>query len=233
MRTKKISSLLIFISSKRNKMYLNCKTYFSFHYGTYATEELVDQGAEKGATVMALTNINSTCDAWDFVQYCREKNIKPILGAEIRNGSRLLYILLAKRNRGFRWINEFISGHLVEKKDFPPGAEDGPFFESPDDGVVIYPLGSRPPEDLLVNEYIGVLPGEARKIMRWPVERYREKLVARTPVTFKNKIYYNLHRLLRAIDKNTLLSKLPVEEQAAPDEYFIRPEEIIEAFQQA
>ena len=80
-------------------MYINCKTYFSFHYGTFATEELVKAGVEAGATELALTNINSTCDAWDFVQYCRQQNIKPILGVEIRNGHKLLYILLAKTSQ--------------------------------------------------------------------------------------------------------------------------------------
>jgi len=212
-------------------MYLNCKTYFSFHYGTYSTEELVNEGAEKGVRAMALTNINTTCDAWDFVQYCREKNIKPVLGAEIRNGSRLLYILLARNNRGFRWINEFLSGHLVEKTDFPEGADGVPFFDGPDDGFVIYPLGSRLPEELQVNEYIGVLPGEVLKLVRLPLDRYPEKFVARHPVTCQNKTYYNLHRLLRAIDRNVLLSKLPVEEQAGQDEYFMGPDRIIEAFQ--
>jgi DNA polymerase III alpha subunit len=38
-----------------------------------------------GVTALALTNINSTCDAWDFVKHCREAQIKPILGVEIRN----------------------------------------------------------------------------------------------------------------------------------------------------
>jgi len=99
-------------------MYLG-KTYFSFKYGTYSTKQLVSEGVEAGATALALTNINSTCDAWDFVQYCREEGIKPILGVEIRNGNSLLYILLAANNNGFRWINEFLSEHLLEKKDFP------------------------------------------------------------------------------------------------------------------
>ncbi|HVV05254.1 MAG TPA: DNA polymerase III subunit alpha [Puia sp.] len=213
-------------------MYLNCKTYFSFRYGTYSTEELVSEGAEKGARAMALTNINTTCDAWDFVQYCREKHIKPVLGAEVRNGHRLLYILLARNNQGFRWINEFISGHMLEKKDFPDVVQGASFFDRPDDGYVIYPLGSRLPQDLLVNEYIGVLPGEVGKLVRWPAGQYGDKLVARVAVTFQNKTYYNVHRLLRAIDKNVLLSRLQAEELAGEDEYFRSAGEIIQAFRE-
>src|SRR4051812_2382268 len=58
-------------------MYL-CKTYFSFKYGTFSTEEVVKAGVEAGLSSMALTNINSTCDAWDFVQFCREQGIRPV-----------------------------------------------------------------------------------------------------------------------------------------------------------
>jgi DNA polymerase III alpha subunit len=73
-------------------LYLNCKTYFSFKYGTFATEELVNTGAGFGAKCLAITNINNTCDAWDFVDFCEQKNIKPIIGVEIRNEDKLLYV---------------------------------------------------------------------------------------------------------------------------------------------
>jgi DNA polymerase III alpha subunit len=72
-------------------MYLNCKTYYSFRYGTYSTEELVNQAVEKGISSLALTNINSTVDAWPFVKLCEKNNIKPIIGVEIRNDDELLY----------------------------------------------------------------------------------------------------------------------------------------------
>jgi DNA polymerase III alpha subunit len=230
-------------------MYLG-KTYFSLKYGTYSTKELVKQAVDAGATSLVLTNINATCDAWDFVQYCREEGIKPILGAEIRNGNKLLYILLAANNRGFRWINAFLSDHLLEKREFPEKRADV-FFEQPGDGFVIYPLGLRAPEDLLENERIGVLPEEAGKLLRLPLgggtaaagmggamaagagaAAARGKWVIRQPVTFQNKVYYNLHRLLRAVDCNTLLTKLKAEDLAGQREYFVPQAEIMAAFRQ-
>jgi len=201
-------------------MYL-CKTYFSFKYGTFSTEEVVKAGVEAGATSLALTNINSTCDAWDFVQFCRKQRVKPILGVEIRGDGQLLYILLAANDKGFRWINEFLSEHLTEKKPFPCSAVGAPFFSQgcdgrsvASDGFVIYPLGGRAPADLLQNERIGVLPGEVGKLLKMSVTDYPDKWVIRQPVTFQNKIYYNLHRLLRAADLNTLLTKVKPEELA-------------------
>ena len=101
-------------------MYLNCKTYFSFRYGTFSTKELVQAASERGVTALALTNINTTCDVWDFVKYCREEGIKPIAGSEIRDieSGQLLYILIAANNKGMAWINEFISDHLLNKREF-------------------------------------------------------------------------------------------------------------------
>src|ERR1700674_1636572 len=119
-------------------MYINCKTYFSFRYGTIGTEELVRIAAENGATALALTNINNTCDAWDFVDFCLKQAIKPILGSEIRNEHQLLYILIAANNDGFAWINEFLSQHLLDKIPFPAIAAERPFFTFSADGYVIY-----------------------------------------------------------------------------------------------
>jgi len=212
-------------------MYLT-KTYFSFKYGTFSTEELVKAGADAGATALALTNINSTCDAWDFVQFCQEQGIKPILGAEIRNGNKLLYILLAANNKGFRWINEFLSEHLLQKKAFPEHATETHFFTDPSDGFVIYPFQGKAPEALLQNECIGVLPGEAGKLLKMPLAANSGKWVIRQPVTFQNRVYYNLHRLLRAVDLNTLLTKLKPEDLADEQEYFLSQADILSVFRQ-
>jgi len=210
-------------------MYLG-KTYFSFKYGTFSTVELVNAAAEEGLTALALTNINTTCDAWDFVQYCRDQDIKPILGAEIRNDNKLLYILLAANDHGFRQINEFLSEHQLKRRPFPDCATQ--VFTNPSDGFIVYPLGSRPPGDLLENERIGVQPAEVGKLLRQPLSACRDKFMIRQPVTFQNKTYYNLHRLLRAIDRNTLLTKLQPDDLAADQEYLLPQVDILTAFRQ-
>lgn len=212
-------------------MYINCKSYFSFHYGTFSTEELVKTGAETGATALALTNINNTCDAWDFVSLCRQEGIKPILGTEIRNGDQLLYILLAANNKGFAWINDFLSTHLQQHKPFPEKAVQHPFFTDLWDGYVIYPMENKTAEELLPNELLGVLPTEVNKLFGL-TPSLRDKYVIRQPVTVQNKKYHNVHRLLRAVDKNVVLSKLPAAAICAPDEYFIAQARLFEVFQQ-
>ncbi len=210
-------------------MFINCKSFFSFRYGVFKTEELVQLAAERGIKTLGLTNINTTCDAWDFVFYCYRYQIKPILGVEVRNGDELLYILLAANNEGFTWINAFLSDHAINQKPFPPVLHSH-FFDHPGDGFVIYPLGSRLPEMLRENERIGILFSEVNKLFTMDTGLYAGKLVIRHPVTFDSKAQYNTHRLLRAIDKNILLSKLPESAQASMSERFMSAEVLAEYF---
>jgi DNA-directed DNA polymerase III PolC len=204
-------------------MYLNCKTYFSFKYGTFGTEELVKQAAEFGITQIALTNINNTCDAWDFVDYCRQNHVRPILGSEIRNGNEFCYILLAKNNQGFEQINRFISEHLQEEKSFP---------KRPDLANVycIYSFGSIAIKELQAHEYIGIQSTEINKLFGLSIEVHAEKYVIRHPVSFQNETYYNVHRLLRAIDKNTILTKQDPKDLAGKNEVFCPPSQLLEVF---
>src|SRR3954465_4273350 len=139
-------------------MYLNCKTWFSLRYGTIETERLVELADRSAVASLALTNINSTADAWDFVYYCNEKHIKPVVGAEIRNDISFMYVLLARNNQGFLEINRFLSTHLQKKMVFP----DQPRFSQ--DVLVIYPLGKYQPEQLQSNELIGVQTTEVNKL---------------------------------------------------------------------
>ena len=205
-------------------MYINCKTYFSYRYGTYSTQALVDEAAELGIRSLALTNINGTPDAWDFVDFCRLKNIKPLLGCEIRNGNVLCYILLARNNAGFMHINRFISYHKHTKSNYPERPENN------ENVYVIYPLAFLRPDQLTENELISVKPGEVNKLLSIPVHKHPSKFVIRRPVTFQNKTHYNLHRLLRAVDQNTLLSKLLPEDVASPDERYMPEAELIGHF---
>jgi DNA-directed DNA polymerase III PolC len=206
-------------------MYLNCKTWFSFKYGTYGTEELVKKAAELGINQLALTNINNTCDAWDFVEHCRNNQVKPVIGAEIRNESELCYILLAKNNNGLEEINRFISQHLQEKKPFPKRPDLGDIF-------CIYPFGTFSVNELQAHELIGVQITDINKLFGLSVQVHAHKYVIRHPVSFQNSTYYNLHRLLRAIDKNTILSKQDPKDLAGKHETFFTPAQLFEAFQQ-
>ena len=218
-------------------MYLNCKTWFSFRYGTIETRALVKLARGFGISSLALTNINNTQDVWDFVDFCQQEGIKPVAGVEIRNDSHLCYILLARNNEGFFTINRFLSEHLHEKKPFPAR----PLFTG--NVYTIYPFGRYRPEEMQPDEFIGVQTNEVNKLYGTSMKLYAQKFVVCHPVTFHNewdeqkKVFkkdtgmgYNVHRLLRAIDKNIIGTKQQPADVAAPHEQFMAPSDLLNIF---
>ena len=204
-------------------MYINCKTFFSYRYGTYSTEELVNAAEELGVTSMAITNINNTADCWSFYQLCKQKSIKPVLGVEVRNEDTYCYLLLARNNKGFEQINRFVSYYLINKIAFPE-------IPSVDENVnIIYPL----PDTLRqykANEYIGIKAEQVNKLFGKDIEAIKNHLIIQQPVTYQNKKYYYLHCLLRAIDKNIVLSKLQPEQAAGKQETFIKAAQLLSSY---
>jgi DNA-directed DNA polymerase III PolC len=207
-------------------MYLNCKTNFSFRYGTFKTEELVIEAESLGVEAMAITNINNTCDVWDFIDHCNEAGIKPVAGVEIRNESTFLYILLAINNNGLLEINKFLSLHLQENSPFENR------YPSSENVFVIYPFGRLEADQLNANEFIGVQITEVNKLYNINTDAPRGKYVIRHPVTFRNEDMYIAHRLLRAVDKNIVISKQQREDVAERHENFIAPSLLMQKFSQ-
>ncbi|MCA6441250.1 MAG: DNA polymerase III subunit alpha [Pseudanabaena sp. M57BS1SP1A06MG] len=202
-------------------MYLDAKTYYSFCFGTYSTQGLVDAALEQGVSTLALCNINCTYDHWEFVKLCREAGIKPVLGVDVRNGDTPCYLLIAKNNEGLCWINGFLSLHLIEKKDFP----DSPFAS--DDVFVIYPYGSKEAQTLKSNERIGIKPYEVSSILNFlPGYHY----VIHQPVVVQDSEHYYLHYLLRAIDKNLLFSAMQPEYCCHRQDVLLPPAKLLQAF---
>ncbi len=207
-------------------MYLNCKTVFSFRYGTYSTNELVDAAVEHGVNALAITNINNTCNCWEFVKICLEKQVKPVIGTEIRNGDEFLYLLIAADNKGVSQINAFLTSHLINKTTFPAR----PDITALSNCNIVFPFGICDPGDLKFNEYIGLLPSEAGRLYKIDVIKHQSRFLIRQPVTVRDKAHHNLHRLLRAIDKNVLLSQLPSTSVCNEEETFLSPAALLTAF---
>jgi DNA polymerase-3 subunit alpha len=61
------------------------------------------------------------------------------------------------------------------------------------------------PEKLLEHEFIGVRENELNLLINPELKSLIHKMVILHPVTFKTDEEYKLHKVLRAIDGNTLL----------------------------
>jgi DNA-directed DNA polymerase III PolC len=207
-------------------MYLNCHSYFSFKYGTMSVPQLLTEAQSKGITSFVLTDINNTSACLEFVREASKYNIKPIAGIDFRLGVKQQYVGIAKNNAGFLELNEHLSDYLSEKITFESQA---PEFKN---SYVIYPFNAVHPKALRENEYIGIKITDLNKLLFSQVKNYPEKLVILHPVTFRHKKDFNAHRLLRAIDNNTLLSKLPVTEQAHENEVMLLETELSRIFEE-
>jgi DNA-directed DNA polymerase III PolC len=213
-------------------MYLNCHSFFSLNHGTLSPEVLVAEAQKRGITRLALTDINNTSGVFDFVQFCQQVHLDPVVGIEFRNGFSLCYIGLAASPAGFENLNRWLSEHLFASKKFPAEAPEmeGVFW--------IYPRQNMPGRLPLPAEWLGI---RAQEWQQWQFKKqksnslfakWENKTVAWQPVTFLDKTGFNLHRLLRCIDQNSLLSKLDPGSYAAPDEWFPAPEEMLSAFKE-
>ncbi len=208
-------------------MYINCHTYYSLRFGTFSEVDLLELAKEKDIETLALTDINNTSACLNFIRKSEDFNIKPVIGIDFRNGAIQQYVGLAKNNRGFQQLNEFLSHHSQKKKRIPHEAPtlSDVFFIYPFENVLLYDKTTFQP-----NEFIGVSVEELKKLPFSNLKKFKDKLVIQQQVSIRNKRDFNAHRLLRAIDKNTLLSKLDKSEQCSLTDTMLRKTELLEAF---
>ena len=191
-------------------MYLNCHSYYSLRYGAFSEVELLQLAIENNIETLVLTDINNTSACMNFVQQAKKLGIKPLIGVDFRNGNQQQFIAIAKSNKGFENINSYLSSFLEAKKPIPnkPAYLEEVFIIYPFEKVLELNLTS-----FKDYEFIGISIAEINKLRFSYVKKYENKIVIQQQVTIRNKKDFNAHRLLRAIDNNTLLSKLPTTEQ--------------------
>jgi len=203
-------------------MYLNIHTYYSLRYGTIAPKEVLQQAVQFGISTLVLADINSTSANLEFVRLAQKKSIKPVLGIDFRNGAQQQFIVIAKNNNGYELLNNYLSELLhLDTFKVPEKAICIP------NTYVVYPFKNEV-FHLAENEFIGVKPLDLNhlKFSEWRFQQ--NKLVVLKTVSFQDKKGFNTHRLLRAIDNNTLLSKLSKSEEGNESDVMIS-EEILES----
>jgi len=192
-------------------IFLNCHSYHSLRYGTIPLEDLVDMSAHLGVEVLGLTDINTITGIYDFVRMCREKGIRPIVGIDFRNGDEKLYTGLARNVKGIGELCAFLSEHNLGKVPLPRVA---PAFKN---AYIVYPI-SNVPVRLEKNEYLGVDGKDATKLVRPIFQKLLKRTIAFRTVTVRNEREFGLHRVLRCIDHNILLSQLLKHSHCDPSE---------------
>ena len=182
---------------------LNVHSYFSFKYGLRSIEELVIWAINNKYRMMCLTDINSTAGCLDFIRQSKKKGLRPLIGIDFRNGATQQFVAIAKNNTGYQKLNTFLSNHLHQNIEIP---------KTPDQSIehtfIIYPLTNIPNRELNYDEFIGIKPQEVTRV-HYIKALPKEKIIAFPTFTLPRSEDHVLHSVLRAIDLNTLVSKLP------------------------
>ena len=204
-------------------MYLNCHSYHSLRYGTIPLTELVQLAVQSNVKAMALTDINTVTGIYDFIKECQLVGIKPVVGIEFRYNNQLLYIGLAKNAKGLAEMNRFLTKYNFDATPLPNRA---PEFENV---TIIYPIENAP-DSFNYFEFLGIRPEQLPLLFNAKWKEKLEKMVVLQPVTFRTKKEFNLHKILRAIDTNVILSKLTEADYCSTSDIMIALEELIIKF---
>ncbi len=206
-------------------VHLNVHSNFSFCRGASRIESLADAARERGMTAMALTDVNGLYGLVWFLQCAQERGLRPVVGAELRAGDGRA-VLLARNRGGYETLCRLISRrHLEEEFRLARALLDDRegLFVLTDRIALLRLLAKQNGTSHLYVELND--PGAEAPLLQFS----RESGVppaATNDVHFAGPGDYPLHRLLRAIDLNTSLSRIPAVELAGPDRWLKPPEEM-------
>ncbi len=201
-------------------MFLNTHTYYSLRYGTLAPEPLLQAVKALGIKRMAFTDINNVSACMDLLRLAKKQGVRPVIGVDFRRKAEQRFIALAKNNTGFKNINSYLSYFLHNELEIPERPAHLPHT------FIIYPFASFKGDSLDKNEFLGVRYSDLNRLRFSKWYKQPQKLVALHTVSFADKRGFNTHRLLRAIDNNMLLSKLPESQQGQPTDLLCKPEDL-------
>ena len=212
-------------------MIFHFHSHFSMRYGLISPEEIV-QRCESEAISMGfrvpvlLADINTVTGVSNFLRAARDtKHIMPLVGVDIRNGDEPLYILISTSQSSFAEINAFLSDHLMNHKPFPTypptflsvkvvyaykkeGLGNSSIENSSDSASETTQMGYKQ----AIAIHAEVLP----QLRLAKNRNFFLPMIAWHTVTFRDEIDFETHKLLRCIDHNCLVTKLPISATAAP-----------------
>ena len=220
-------------------VFLNCHSYYSFKYGTLSPEQLAEGASRRGITTLALTDINNTSCAVEWIAECRKRDIKPVLGVEFRSRSTIitspdpeagppaghyLYTGIARNAEGWRELCELLTACSLDGLPLPQRPPEMQHV------YIIYRPTAYVPPDLRPYEYIGIMPAEVNGLFTSDLRSHPDRLVVWQPITYEDETGYKVHKLMRCVDLNIMLGQLDPADSASSGEQWVSREYIDNAF---
>jgi DNA polymerase-3 subunit alpha/error-prone DNA polymerase len=200
--------------------------------GTAYVKQVCRHAGRLGYTRLALTDTDNLYGLWPFLTACKHEGISPIVGAEVTQpgNSRKRAVCLVEDDTGYRNLCRLLTRRHMDK-DFDLAAV------LPDYAPGLVVLTGNP--DLL-RAWHGAAATVAAAMPRKPLPpthrlRRTAKELGVSPVATPGSFFLHpedaaVHRLLRAIDRNTSLSRLAADDVAPPDAWLAPPQEYSRRF---
>ncbi len=200
-------------------------------WGTASIRDLCRHARQLGYERLALTDTDNLYGLWPFLEACRREGLTPVVGAEITEpGTRRRAICLVADDQGYTHLCRLITQrHMDETFDLtealPPLAG----------GLAVLTANTE-----LMTEWHrkGVRVAAAMHRAPLPPDHPLRRRAAELGVPlaaipgsfFLQPQEHALHRLLRAIDLNTTLERLPADQAAPANAWLAGPQEYARRF---
>jgi len=212
-----------------NFAHLHVHSNYSFCRGANSIEQICAAAKKNNFTHLALTDTNGLYGLGWFIQIAHSYGLIPLIGAHLdKNGQSA--VILAKNHSGYQFLCQTIS-KLYNRQDFNLAQ----WLASKKHDIIVLS------NDLVLLQALKV--GQATKDVFVEVISFQNReqsivfaknnnlpIVAGNAAYFVNKEDYAVHKLLRAIDLNTTLQRIPPHETAHANALLCSAEEMQREF---
>ncbi|WP_054030723.1 DNA polymerase III subunit alpha [Desulfatitalea tepidiphila] len=204
---------------------LTVRSHHSLMWGTASVRTLCQAARRLGYDRLALTDTDNLYGLWPFLEACRREGLTPIVGADITDPQRARRaVCLVADGEGYTGLCRLLTRrHMDAGFDLagalPPQARGLIVLTADPDlltrwhraGVQVYAAMPRTP----------LAPTHP---LRRRARELKIPLVATPGSFFLSPDDHRCHRLLRAIDQNTTLERLPADQTAPANAWLAGPE---------
>ncbi|MCK6473831.1 MAG: DNA polymerase III subunit alpha [Planctomycetes bacterium] len=208
------------------------RSHYSLMHGTAGVERLCAGARARGYETLALTDADNLYGLPAFLRHARRAGLRPIVGAEVTDPqSAHRAVCLVKNASGYRNLCGLLTARHMDdgfalKSALPPRAEGLLVLT---DGAGLLEAWHAAGADMAAMQ--PRRPRDGFGTLREKARRLGVPLAAVPDSYFLDADEYDTLRVLRAIQRNTCLSRLPPGDVAPPDAWLAPPAEYRRRFE--
>ena len=207
--------------------HLHVHSNYSFCRGSNSIDDICTYIKKSGMKRVALTDVNGLYGLGWFICKAQENGITPLIGAEIlKNDDRC--VVLVKSLTGYSVLCDLLTRlHCDENFDFIQ------FLKSNHKDLFVISNSPKVLRKLSTSDckvYAELVPHLNREEILTLCHNLNIPPVATGDVYFINKEDWKIHQMLRAIDLNTSLSRIPQKELASRQAHFLETQYFVDQF---